>query len=189
MKNFSTIFVITLAFSVLACQPRHLDKKLVSADLRTRTTALFKLKQLSPENKKKLIPPLITYLKDQDSRIANRAADALIAMGPFAVEPLTEILKDPDVYVRLSAAYALGRIGSYAKAASPHLLEALKDPHPLIREEVAHALGETGNTDPSVINGLLLIIKEEKITDVKTAARESLIKLGHPLNSPVKKVS
>ena len=51
-----------------------------------------------------------------------------------------ELLTDPDLEVRRSAIFALGRIGPTAKSAVPDLVAALKDPDEEIHAEAARAL-------------------------------------------------
>ncbi len=65
---------------------------------------------------------------------------------------MSEALKDPESNVRYRAAQALGRIGPEAKAAAPALKEALKDENELVRKATGEALrkiteGECGDRE------------------------------------------
>lgn len=107
-----------------------------------------KLPNLSPEKRAALAEPLAGHLNDPESRVANRAVEALAALGQPAVTAVRKKLKDPDIYVRVSAAAALGQIGPAAQEAVPDLQEALRDPHPLVREEAVEALKKIGAAPP-----------------------------------------
>lgn len=73
----------------------------------------------------KVVRPLITALKDEDSSIRMSAAYYLVDIGNVAVEPLIVALKSKDTYVRRWAAYTLGKIGD-VRAIEP-LSTLLKD--------------------------------------------------------------
>ena len=52
-------------------------------------------------------------------------AYALGAMGEVAVEPLTELLRHDDAWIKINAAFALGEIGAPAACAVPDLVKLL----------------------------------------------------------------
>ena len=88
---------------------------------------------------------LIGLLNDQDQQIAGRAATAL---GDLALEPvqaipgLTNALKDPRPFVRVSAVNALRRYGSDAEPAIPALTETLNDSQLQVRMAATNAFSQ-----------------------------------------------
>jgi HEAT repeat protein len=73
-----------------------------------------------------------------------RAALALAAIGPPAVEGLRSVLREKKVNVRAEAAMALGRIGPEAASAIPDLIGLLADNSDRVGNEAARALGAIG---------------------------------------------
>ncbi len=69
---------------------------------------------------------------------------ALARVGPDAVPPLVEWLRDADPELRNSAATALALIGPAARPAVPALIGMLKDAEAANRREAAIALGSIG---------------------------------------------
>jgi len=100
------------------------------------------------------VESLILDLKNQDMRIAWKAVEDLVKIGPPAVEPLIPVLKDEDKYVRIKVAEILGRIGD-ARAVEP-LSSALQDENFEVRRKAAHYLGAMANatTVEPLINAL-----------------------------------
>jgi HEAT repeat protein len=155
-----------------------LEEKLVSQNEQVRVKAQRKLTGLPAEDKLKLVGPLVAYLKDPESRVVNRAVDALVMIGPASVPALEQSLKEPDLYTRLSAASALGRLGPISKSAVPTLVASLNDPHPLMREETAHALGNIGEgAAPEAVSSLLKMAKDADPA-LRDSAAEALKKMG-----------
>lgn len=70
------------------------------------------------------------------------AANALLAIGPPAVERLRELLRHPDPAARATAVELLGLVGGVADAQA--LSTAVLDPEPAVREPAARALGRVG---------------------------------------------
>jgi HEAT repeat protein len=130
----------------------------------------------------------ISQLKDTDSVVRWRAADALGAIkDPRAVEPLVAALKDADRDVRLSAAAALGAIKD-PRAVAP-LSVALKDPDDRVRYYAAEALGKI--KDPRAIMPLLAIIQDPDSLQnsdngfVLECAATALGEIGTPAIAPL----
>ncbi len=63
-----------------------------------------------------------------DKETASCAVQALAEISPSTVPILIEVLHDPDPGMRISAAVALGKVGSPAKEAIPALSALLNDP-------------------------------------------------------------
>jgi HEAT repeat protein len=76
------------------------------------------------------IPELVNALHDTDRLVARLAADALVAIGPSAIQALSLTMESPDPAVRMEAVRALAAIeDSHALHA---LFAALDDPSPLV---------------------------------------------------------
>ena len=90
---------------------------------------------------KRAVRPLIAVLKeDGDPKIRHSAAQALVKMKGVAVEPLIELLKGPDLELRVTAIESLGDVGD-ARAVNA-LIDALKGERLSVRQKIAHALGK-----------------------------------------------
>ena len=80
-------------------------------------------------------------MRDQDTNVSWRAADALEKMGGVAVDPLVALLMDGDDKVRYRAIKTLGSIGD-PRAIGP-LTEILNnDPYEMLRWRARLALGQ-----------------------------------------------
>ena len=66
---------------------------------------------------------------------------------PAPIEALGEALHDPDIFVRRTAAWALGRFGPAAKAALPQLQAALLDPDNEVRLSAAATIKTLTGSD------------------------------------------
>ncbi|HEY47110.1 MAG TPA: HEAT repeat domain-containing protein [Anaerolineae bacterium] len=76
------------------------------------------------------IPALINALHDTDRLVARFAADALVSIGPSAIEALSLAIESPDPAVRIEAVRALAAIED--PLAIHALFAALDDPSPLV---------------------------------------------------------
>lgn len=98
----------------------------------------------------------------------------------------TKDLSSSKPMVRRSAAFALGKLGSFALASVPKLSECLKDDHVAVREMAAHALGEIARAsllDARTIwnhagDGLLAILKESSTSGNANLQRSAAYALG-----------
>jgi HEAT repeat protein len=85
------------------------------------------------------IGPLLSALRDSDTRVRTETAKALgFINDPQAVEPLTVALKDQDVDVRKAAAFAL--VFTKDVRAVESLIDALSDGERGVQEAAAEAL-------------------------------------------------
>ena len=96
-------------------------------------------------------PVLVDLLrrKNEDPSLRQAAIFTLEKLRPEPppVEALGEALRDPDVFVRRTAAAVLGRFGPAAKAALPQLQAALLDADSEVRLGAAAAIKELTGTD------------------------------------------
>ena len=134
------------------------------------------------------IEKLIENLKDKDSKVRKKSAEALGSIGDMrAVEPLIEALKDEDENVRENAAKALGQIKD-VKAVEP-LIVALEDKDSGVRRYAAAALGNIG--DAKAVESLIEALKVGDFYDItwgnakfdedaREAARDALVNIGEP---------
>jgi len=100
---------------------------------------------------------------------------ALEKIGEQAVDPLIELLKDPDPSLRQIAASILGRIGS-ARAVDA-LMESLKDKNSNVRWDAAGALGQI--KAEKAVGPLITMLKDES-GPVFYQAVTSLGRIGSP---------
>jgi HEAT repeat protein len=91
--------------------------------------------------------PLIEALRDPYVDVQWIAAQSLGKIGdPRAVEPLIAALKSEEKWLRIGAAWGLGRLGSRGgSAAVPFLIELLNDPKRDVRKTASWALGRIGD--------------------------------------------
>jgi len=102
----------------------------------------------------------IWYLSDEDGSLPY---ETVVQCGSKSAKPLMQALKDKseDKEVRSSAAFALGSIGSEAKAAVPVLIEALKDKDNEVRSSAASALGPIGSEAKAAVPVLIEVLKDK----------------------------
>lgn len=106
------------------------------------------------------------------------AMSALETMGEPATGPLAAALEGENVYLRRSAAQALGWIGSPAATAT--LVEALTDEDEQVRGQAAWALGEVG--DPAARTALERVQTRDTAATVQAAAGAALVRIEqHPV--------
>ena len=77
-----------------------------------------------------------------------------VSAGQEDVPALIHKLKNKDIAVQESAAFALGEIGPAAKEAIPALIAALKDEDGSVRRRAAFALGRIGPAAKQAIPAL-----------------------------------
>ncbi len=130
MMRLGTLVLLLVAAGTLSAQP----------PIAAAPTPASAEASLIARQHKELIPDLIQALQDTDSLVRQHAAMALAAVGPGAVKPLIEALRDPVNEKRAAAAYALGQMGYEGRDAMPPLQKALKDEEPSVRRAAAQAI-------------------------------------------------
>jgi HEAT repeat protein len=123
------------------------------------------------------------------------------------ITELIELLKNPDLNIRLQSAETLGKIGKKARRAVPYLVEALKEEqsymdqamknlfqtvgltealtkkssiqyqHILVKAAIANALGEVGRDTAEAVPALIDLLKDPYWPS-RSAAAKALNKLG-----------
>ena len=131
------------AADAIAAAPRiesldHFSPALRSADWRVRRAAVTALAAAADQD---LLRAVLRTLQREhrDFSILSSALKLLAVTDQDITAPLTELLRDPDVDLRMQAALAMGE-QHYAAAATP-LLVALDDPDANVRFHAIEALG------------------------------------------------
>jgi HEAT repeat protein len=151
------------------------DKQLKDNDPRRRRQVILELKnavyaQIDEDQDWELaeqaIPLFTEALKDSDSEVRMKAAEALyrFGAGPKAdaeVADLIKALEDKDPNVRWHAAYDLRFHRPAARAAAPALVKALRDPDISIRRTAAISLGLLGPEGKAAVPLLIEALKHE----------------------------
>lgn len=124
-----------------------------------------------------VVMPLVEALSDGNSQVCITAADALIEIGPIAVNPLIEILHNERVNVRCDATRALGELGE--RSAVPHLLGMLHDEWVNVRIYAVQSLGKLGcTTATDTLVGVLCNCEENIL--VRSGAAHALGMIRDP---------
>jgi HEAT repeat protein len=118
------------------------------------------------------VEPLIDAFKDRNTELRARAAKVLVAIGKPSVEPLTHTLRDPSDLVRWRAARTLGKIGD--PYAIPSLIDALGEDDILLRRDAADALAKLGSP---ALEPLILALQGGQ-PQIQKEAAEVLGRLG-----------
>ena len=110
------------------------------------------------------------------------APEAFEAAKPELVERLCAILGDENenLFVRRSAAEALGKLGKTASAGVPALVAAMKDRalNPLIRRAAAEALGKVDEDGASLVDLLGVFQEQTEHWWVRGGAIDAIASLG-----------
>ncbi len=138
----------------------------------------FSLQSISPSGQEVrfvLIDELIARLGDQNKDIRESAVNALVKIGPSAVQSLIKALGDENLTTRWNAARALGDIGNPQAVQS--LIKSLADADRSVRGFAALALGQIG--DPSAVQPLIKALGDEG-EGVRWSAAKALGDIGDP---------
>ncbi|NEQ08165.1 MAG: NACHT domain-containing protein [Moorea sp. SIO4E2] len=136
--------------------------------------------------KDQVIDIWLERLKDNDSDVRERAADALGKLGNSSdtvvkeniVKSLLALLEDNDSNVRISAAYELGKLGKDSETVVNALLALLEQHNSDVRSSASTALGKLGNSSDTVVNPLLALL-EDNDSNVRSSAADALGELGN----------
>jgi HEAT repeat protein len=170
---------ILLSGGALPAQTASLIEKLLADE--SHLAALKEIEKLDEASRRKLVPPLISAMRDGKRNQAFHGARGLASIGSPALPALLAEIRSPDEGVAGRAFYALGTMGTAAipslvpllkdrpdiaclaaqalqqmhvnaAAAIPELVQALTRPEEGVRYCAAHALGATGS--PAALPGL-----------------------------------
>ena len=129
-------------------------------------------------------PEVTAAIESGEPIKGDSAIERLVAMGPQAVDTLTIALRDPDLDIRLTAAYVLGLIGD--RRAVPALIAAVEERRPqqettywdgVNLSTVALALARIG--DERALHPLLEALRDRNCTvGGRAGAAKALGRLG-----------
>lgn len=100
---------------------------------------------------------------------------ALLAVGPGAIERLLPVLRDPEPEVRATAAELIGLLGDAGEA--EQVAARLGDSSAAVRAQAARALGRLGSA--AAVDGLEAALSD-RAHRVQTAAAEALGAISNP---------
>src|SRR5262245_34556210 len=159
--SFVRAIPVLVASTLLAQSQTHpadeLVRALKDADARTRRLAA---ESLGKQKVEAAIAPVATLLGDQDQRVRDAAADALLRIGPRSLPALVATMADENQAARLAALSTLERLGPRAKEAVGVLTAALKDKSAEVRCRAALALGKLGTEAKPALPALIEAAKE-----------------------------
>ncbi|HET9909239.1 MAG TPA: HEAT repeat domain-containing protein [Anaerolineales bacterium] len=116
------------------------------------------------------IEPLGMALYDLHHDVGSAAAESLARFGASAVEVLIEALSHPEMWIRIHAVSALGKIRD--ARVTPVLLEMLNDPEREVRKHVIKILGELKDT--RALSALQEIASNRADRELSMLAKQSL---------------
>ncbi|NEQ13393.1 MAG: NACHT domain-containing protein [Moorea sp. SIO3E2] len=131
--------------------------------------------------KDQVITILLTRLKDDDSDVRVRAADALGELGNSSetvINALFARFQDENSDVRWRAAIALGKLGNSSETVVNALLAKLQDPDAGVRDRAAVALGNSDNSSETLVSALLAQLQDDD-SRARSGAAYGLGKLGN----------
>jgi HEAT repeat protein len=111
------------------------------------------------------VPDLLRTLRDPEPFIAMQNAFALGRIGKPSVSGLSNALSDKKPAIRHAAAFGLGEAGSAAKPAVPQLIQSLEDRDAQVRSTSAYSL--------SLICGQVIVSLSNIIEHADSAQRQS----------------
>jgi HEAT repeat protein len=132
---------LAAAASVSTSTPviQTLAQSLQDQDASVRLVAASRLRQIGAAASP-AAPALAKALADQSSEVAEAAAEALIRIGPPAVEPLAAELSTNGTEAKKLALAALIKIGPPAKSATTAIEKCKQDKDPQVRQLAETAL-------------------------------------------------
>ena len=143
---------------------------------RGAATALGSVRATTPE----ALEALIHGLVDPDAAVVDNAAHSLLSLGPPAIGPLTQSLKDPDGGLRqmavltLSGGIRFGRLRPIPPETVAALIETLGDTDQDIRDEAARALADLGPQAKDALPALRRMADSDPAVSVRLVARRAI---------------
>lgn len=123
---------------------------------------------------------LAELLQDSDWQVPTAAANALKRLGPSAASHCATVLGRCEPLARAPVAEALVRLGRGQGGieAAESLLPLLRSPEQGVRKYAAECLGSLGAEIARDYASALLPLKEDGDREVRSAAKQALVKLG-----------
>ena len=156
-----------------------LFKAAKSQDAKTRRLVLTVASYIDKDIRRKIVPAVARFLKEEDTSFRRDAASFLGSMGDGAGEALPALLEasKPDDSAGLAARYALTRPCKAPRAIAPALRHFLKDPEPRIRLKAAEVLCGMEEGDKECLACALELIKRRD-SQIREGAARLLSKYG-----------
>lgn len=140
---------------------------------------------------KQSIPSLIERLDDQDKKVRQASAQVLGKLGQWAIQPLTERLKDPNEHIRSLVILAFRNFKSDRTEIIPTLARNIMDSNKSVHKEKVAALkfivSSLGNKSQEGIKSLILLLKDSE-ESVRRDAAFALGELGPQSSSAIPKL-
>ena len=168
------VIIDALTAAAASAGPEFVDNLLpliASGEVATRTAVMKILVTLG--NPRDVIRRYIVFAKTLPGFVRDRTLEALRAFGPALVEPVVELLADPDEDVRAAAVAVASSFDD--PRVIPATIALLRDPDWWIRIAAADSLGRT--KDPRAVDALLAALADP---DLKWSAVEALGRIGDP---------
>jgi HEAT repeat protein len=182
-RDFRVYLTASMHLAVLGPKSRAAVPQLIAAlshdDSMLRSSAARVLKLIGPAAKDS-VPALRECLRDEVPWVRIAAAKALCRIDKSTLlETVNVLLEELSAGSdsSVSAANALGRIGSAAQEAVPKLEVLLGAKHEDTRKNAAIALGGIGAAAASAMDTLKKAAREDDYSRVRQAAREALEKI------------
>jgi len=142
-----------------------------------RCQALLALGRIKPEMTSVEAREVINLLRDSSREIRDRAAQALVNLGPSVIAMLRQALRTNNNLIRYGATQALKQMGAHVVV--PELAEKLGDPSELVRLGAAQALEVvTGCLTPELVDAVIAALRDES-EDVRLQAAR-VLRVGGP---------
>jgi HEAT repeat protein len=123
-----------------------------------RQNAAIWLRTFGPAARQAL-PALFEAFTDEDSRVPNAAAKAVLAIDPMAI---AQALRHPTAGVRAYACYWPANWGKQGAVFVPQMLKLLaEDPSPDVRYRAARGLEHFSSRASEIVPGLIVALEDE----------------------------
>lgn len=151
---------------------RPLVESIVGSDEQAKKAALERISRLGDA----AVAPLVKMLQDPQvpASVRQLAADALVAVGRSALDPLLLAAGKGDVSCRALAVQALGRLGD--RAATRGIMRAFEDREAEVRRSAAEAIGRLADPDGGL--AVVYAFQHDTSVDVRVAAAEAMGRLA-----------
>src|SRR6266849_2851531 len=151
------VVIEALTKAAASAGPEFVDRLLLlmaSGDASTRTAVMKIL--VTVGDPRSVIRKYISFAKTLPAFVRARTLEALRAFGPGLIEPVIELLSDPDEEVRAAAIAVAGEFQD--PRIVPATIALLRDPDWWIRIAAAESLGRT--KDPRAVDALMAALAD-----------------------------
>lgn len=165
MALFCGAFTLT---ALSGCENYRTDKLISDLEAKEAEVRMSAAIDLGEMKDPRVVPHLIVALRDKDKYVPVRAEEALVRLGPVAVEPLIAALRSKDEPNRPTIARILGKIMDVSSI--DHLEQALDDPNTAVANEA---------------RGALLKVLPVALQDSRTDMRQKAVTILQRIPNPV----